>query len=86
MKITLFGLFLIFLILLFIIFNIVFPKNKENFVSSYANCINKGYTKEFCLQTPTSAIGPSRCICPNGSFGTIIPGFRGRCICNNYLF
>lgn len=50
---------------------------------SYSDCVSKGYSKEFCLQTPTSVVGPAGCICPNGSIGTLMPGFRGRCVCPN---
>ena len=64
---------------------VVFPKTvKENLVSGgYADCISSGYTKSFCLQTSTSAIGPAGCTCPNGNIGTIKPGFRGVCICKD---
>lgn len=55
---------------------------RENFTPSYQQCINSGYTKEFCVQTPTSAAGPSGCQCRDGSLGYIIPGFRGKCLCN----
>lgn len=59
-------------------------ETKENLVSGgYAECISSGYTKSFCLQTPSSAIGPAGCACPNGSIGTIRPGFRGVCICKD---
>jgi hypothetical protein len=87
------------LVLLFIIFNIIYSKTnevneKENKIEtftdgfssghlSYSDCVSKGYSKEFCLQTPTSVVGPAGCICPNGSIGTRMPGFRGRCVCNN---
>jgi hypothetical protein len=54
----------------------------ENFSSSYHHCINSGYTKEFCLQTPTSVLGPNGCLCHDGSLGYLAPGFRGYCVCN----
>lgn len=55
---------------------------KEKFTPFYQHCINSGYTKEFCSQTPTSVLGPSGCLCHDGSVGYIIPGFGGRCVCN----
>ena len=89
---SLFNLFLI--IILAWIFKLVFDnihsyKNKENFtssMSSYEKCINSGYTKEFCIQTPTSVLGPAGCLCRDGSAGRIIPGFRGKCFCDNDYF
>lgn len=69
-----------------ILFNIVPNHNqqykKESFTSFYQHCINSGYTKEFCSQTPTTVLGPSGCLCHDGSVGYIVPGFRGRCVCN----
>ena len=63
------------------------PKTtKENLVSGgYAECISSGYSKSFCLQTSSSAIGPAGCACPNGNIGTTRPGFRGVCICKDSL-
>ena len=55
-------------------------------MSSYEKCINSGYTKEFCIQTPTSVLGPAGCLCRDGSVGRIIPGFRGKCFCGNDYF
>lgn len=55
----------------------------ESFTSGgYQHCINSGYTKEFCSQTPISVLGPSGCICHDGSVGYLAPGFRGYCVCN----
>lgn len=79
------------LIMLFMIFNVFThhiimnyynSKLRENFTPSYQQCINSGYSKEFCVQTPTSVVGPSGCQCHDGSLGYIIPGFRGKCLCN----
>ena len=55
---------------------------REGF-ESYNDCIANGYTKEFCVQTPTSAISPNVCTCDNGMTGRRLPGFKGQCICNN---
>jgi hypothetical protein len=48
---------------------------------SFSDCRAQGYTKEFCLQTPVSVLGPNACQCPLGEVGMVIPGFRGECIC-----
>ena len=77
---------LIIVILFFSYLNI--PKNKtqtkikEGFQGgSYNECINKGFTKEFCVQTPVSVLGPGYCLCRNGLLGFRQPGFQGRCVC-----
>lgn len=56
---------------------------KEGFGNhhSYNECINQGYTKEFCVQTPVSVLGPGYCLCRNGLLGFREPGFQGRCVC-----
>ena len=74
--------FWILLLLLFILFSVFSQRNvKEGFSPSYQNCIDQGYSKEFCVQTPISAYGPSTCLCDDGRIGRIIPGFGGECIC-----
>lgn len=62
---------------------IVVEKTKEGF-TSFARCRTKGFSKEFCLQTPVTYWGPSSCICPNGSKGVIHPGLRGECLCSRW--
>lgn len=62
----------------------IFSQNKitEGFSSSmFDSCRSKGYSKEFCIQTPTSAYGPSSCLCEDGKLGRFIPGFGGQCVC-----
>ncbi len=74
-------LLLLFVILSLSILFIDFNKVRETFIDmSYGDCIRKGYTKEFCVQTPVSVIGPSVCTCRDGSIGRILPGFRGECV------
>jgi hypothetical protein len=74
--------FWILLLLLFVLFSVFSKRNvKEGFSPSYQNCIDQGYSKEFCVQTPVSAYGPSTCLCDDGRLGRIIPGFGGECIC-----
>lgn len=78
-------LLVIFFLTLFYYF--IFNKNKitESF-QSYQDCINSGYTKEFCVQTPTSIFGPNVCKCDDGSLGRILPGFRGECVCDTIYY
>ena len=55
-------------------------KNTEGF-QTFNQCRGLGYSKEFCIQTPTSVFGPAGCMCPDGSMGFVYPGLRGRCLC-----
>jgi len=59
--------------------------NKEYF-TNFSECRKAGYTKEFCVQTPVSAFGPSVCQCADGTIGKIIPGMQGECYCGNRFF
>jgi hypothetical protein len=54
---------------------------KEPF--NYNDCRNKGFSKEFCVQTPISVVGPGQCRCDDGNIGQYIPGFGSQCICIN---
>ena len=54
----------------------------EGFSSDYLRCIKKGFTKEFCVQTPISQFWPGTCQCSDGSIGRYLVGFRGECVCN----
>lgn len=62
---------------------------KEGF-QTYEQCRNLGYSKEFCVQTPTNLFGPAGCVCPDGSIGQVYPGLRGQCLCGgiyrHYLY
>ena len=60
--------------------------NKEFGSSEFIDCRKRGYTKEFCLQTPIARNSPGTCMCPNGMLGNIEPGFKGKCVCNNSSF
>lgn len=79
--------FLLVLLLLVVSFFLNYIKEckKEGF-QTYDECISSGYSKEFCVQTPTSVFGPGICQCQDGSLGRIMPGFRGECICSSRLF
>lgn len=57
---------------------------KEGFESSsFVECRAKGFSKEFCLETPTLYFGPNACSCEDGSIGRFLPGFRGECVCHS---
>ena len=65
---------------------IFFNKTREAFSGSFNKCRAKGFSKEFCIQTPTTHFGPATCQCPNGMLGMRYPGFGGKCVCSPYLF
>ena len=78
------------LILLFIIITSLFAttyrdsvNRKEGF--SYNDCRNKGFTSEFCVQTPIATAGVGTCLCDNGDIGIQLPGFGGECVCGMAL-
>ena len=56
---------------------------KEGF--SYTDCRNKGFTKEFCVQTPIASWGTGVCLCDDGQVGLQMPGFGGECVCGMAL-
>ena len=76
------GLFLILGILGFVT-NKLLGELAEGFIPSYSSCINQGYTKAFCTQTPASVFGPGACRCWDGQLGVREPGFRGACVCGD---
>lgn len=67
------------IIILFILSYWYYTKrmNLESF-SNFQDCRNKGFTREFCQVNPY----PNICQCSDGSIGRLIPGFKGRCLCN----
>lgn len=70
-----------------IVFVIVFFKTtREAFSVSFNDCRAKGFSKEFCVQTPSTHFGPAACQCANGMLGVKYPGFGGECVCSPYLF
>ena len=78
--------YLLLLSLLLIYFFYVNKKTVEGFttIPTYDECRASGYSKEFCVQTPTLYFGPAACMCPDGSQGVIHPGLRGECLCSRY--
>jgi len=74
------------LLLIIFLFSIIYflyknYKFMEGLVD-FNSCRSKGFSKEFCLTTPTALFGPDACQCDDGSIGKIIPGFRGECVCD----
>ena len=43
-------------------------ERKEGF--SYTDCRNKGFTSEFCVQTPIATSGVGTCLCDDGTYKT----------------
>lgn len=79
-----FILLIIFIIMLLIIIQ---KNNIENYTSlDFINCRSKGYTKEFCIQTPYAYMDVNTCMCSNGELGRRLPGFHGKCICNRFYY
>ena len=76
----------LYLLLLIIFAVFVLRKRREGFSSAFNNCRAKGYSKEFCVQTPTTHFGPGACRCPNGALGRRYPGFGGKCVCTPFVF
>lgn len=74
------------ILLIIIIINLVNKKSCEGFDNSenYYSCVSKGFSKEFCLQTPSTMFFPGTCRCDNGSIGYYLPGFGGKCMCGYY--
>lgn len=58
---------------------IFWPKNREGF--DYNSCRAQGFSKEFCVTTPTGAMGAGTCVCADGRIGMQLPGFYGECVC-----
>ena len=75
-------------VLLFVVFWCVLASEpslsplKEGF--SFTQCMNRGFTKEFCVQTPVSYGGPSSCRTPDGHLGQVLAGWGGKCIAPSY--
>jgi|10_taG_2_1085330.scaffolds.fasta_scaffold27267_5 hypothetical protein len=74
-----------FFVLLGITINMFYSNIKETF-TNFTECRKSGYTKEFCVQTPISAFGPSVCQCADGTIGKLIPGMQGECYCGDRFF
>ena len=75
------GIFFIFII----ISSLIGGSNKESFTGSFADCRAQGFTTEFCVQTPIGAMGVGTCMCDDGNLGLQMPGFMGKCVCQQAL-
>ena len=73
------ALIILFLIIIFV--GGITGTQREGFTPSYNQCMSQGYSKEFCVQTPTNVFGPGTCRCYDGRIGRRVPGFRGGCVC-----
>lgn len=60
-------------------------KTNEGFTGSFADCKSKGFTTEFCVQTPIATMGVGTCLCEDGNLGLQMPGFGGQCVCQQAL-
>tara|TARA_Y100000287_G_scaffold9106_2_gene6950 strand:+ start:6273 stop:6545 length:273 start_codon:yes stop_codon:yes gene_type:complete len=60
-------------------------KTSEGFTGSFAECKAKGFTTEFCVQTPIATMGVGTCLCEDGNLGLQMPGFGGQCVCQQAL-
>jgi hypothetical protein len=74
--------FFIAILLLITTVSVLTHKHTIEGLDTYQQCRQFGYTKELCVTNPTAVYGPSSCMCPDGTIGNILPGFRGACICN----
>ena len=74
-------LILLSIIVLYFVYN---NKKITEGLTSYARCRSQGYSKAFCVQTPTLYWGPNSCKCADGSMGIIHPGLRGECLCSRW--
>ena len=52
--------------------------NQEGF--SFMSCLNKGFSKDFCVQTPVSYGNNSLCFCGE-RIGQNLGGWQGSCVC-----
>ena len=68
------------LVLALLIATVAFwPSKREGF--NYNSCRAQGFSKEFCVTTPTGAMGAGTCLCDDGRVGMQLPGFYGECVC-----
>jgi len=67
------------LLALFVTIAAFWPQKREGF--NYNSCRAQGFSKEFCVTTPTGAMGAGTCMCSDGRVGMQLPGFYGECVC-----
>ncbi len=91
-----FSLSILLYIFVIFLFGLIFCYHRNQFYETFItnssssqrfqDCVNKGFSKEFCIETPTLRYGPNTCICHDGSIGFYSPGFAGQCVCNSTSF
>jgi len=85
MKQSYWGLFILLLAVL-VLSLVIQPLSHQEGYHDYNECINNGFSKAFCIQTPWSLSNWMNtglaCLCENGSRGSYLPGFGGTCICD----
>ncbi len=71
---------IVFLIIIFLLIYLFSPIKKiENF-DSLTTCLNQGYPKDWCMQTPLqSDLSSEYCSCANGQLGSY--HMNGKCYC-----
>ena len=68
------------LLIIFFVNYIVYPSNIVEGFESLTNCINQGYPKDWCMQTPLqSVLSSGSCYCGNRQLGTYQSD--GKCHC-----
>ena len=93
---NLYYIFLIIIVVILVLYYLIKNKyiNTEPFVDThnrYLACREKGYSKQYCLQSPYSRYPMFQCTCKNGLLGQRLPGIKQRCSCDyldpaqNYL-
>ena len=55
----------------------------DYFMPTYQACRAQGYSKEFCVQSPSD---PGSCICGDGRRGKYLVGYRGKCVCDDQAY
>lgn len=73
-------------LLVILFFSLISKCNcRESFTTSFADCRSRGFTTEFCVQTPIATMGVGTCLCDDGNLGLQMPGFGGKCVCQQAL-
>ena len=71
---------IIFLFVILFVIYLACPKKSIEGYESLTSCLNQGYPKDWCMQTPLqSDLGPAYCECANGQLGSY--HMNGKCYC-----
>lgn len=71
--------FILFILIIIFFLQVCQIEKVESF-SDYHKCRKDGLSKEFCVINP---LIPNTCICQNGKIGRKLPGFKGKCVCQD---